>query len=185
MTGCQFKGECRMNQLSIKDRLLAARRVLFGQGDNAVICSFCGKSRQDGVGNIIAGPGVAICASCARIAMDWDLTDNFPKITGTTIDTFSIFYQHQACLLPQHRRQIDDELHWCAGELNAELIGWNYGWAKGDFVDGLTVYVRTRDNMNIAIFRETFTQTYLRLASAEVASPRSATLAAPWTSEIL
>ncbi len=71
------------------------------------------------------------------------------------------------------------------GELNAELIGWNYGWAKGDFVDGLTVYVRTRDNMNIAIFRETFTQTYLRLASAEVASPRSATLAAPWTSEIL
>ncbi len=67
---------------------------------------------------------------------------------------------------------------WCG-------IGWNYGWTQGDFVDGLTVYVRTRDNMNIAIFRETFTQTYLRLTSTEVASPRSATLAAPWLSEIL
>lgn len=172
-------------KVSFKARVQAARRVLFGQGDNAVICSFCGKSRQDGVGNIIAGPGVAICASCARIAMDWDLTDNFPKITGTTIDTFSIFYQHQACLLPHHRRLIDDELQWCAGELNAELIGWNYGWAKGDFVDGLTVYVRTRENVNITVFRETFTQTYLRLASTDVPSPRSATLAAPWLSEIL
>ncbi|MBP1878604.1 hypothetical protein G6L37_25110 [Agrobacterium rubi] len=174
-----------MNQLSIKDRLHAARRVLFGRSDNAVICSFCGKSRQDGVGNIVAGPRVAICASCARIALDWNLTSYFQDITGTTIDTFSIFYQHQACLLSQHRSQIDEELQWCAGAFDAELMGWNYGWAKGDFVDGLTVYVRIRNDVNIAIFRETFTQTYLRLASSDMTSPRTSTLAAPWPSETM
>lgn len=172
-------------KMSFKDRIGAARRALFATEDNAIICSFCGKNRNDGVGNIISGPGVAICASCARIAVDWNLTEYFVKIDGATIDTFSIFYQHQACLLPRHRSQINEELQRCADELDTELLGWTYGCAKGDFVDGLTVYVRVRNDVNIAIFRETFTQLYLRLIPSDAPSSPTATLVAPWPSEVL
>jgi hypothetical protein len=171
-----------MNQLSFKERFHAARRVLLGRGDNAVICSFCGKSRHDGVGNIIAGPGVAICASCAQTAVSWNLTTYFQDVSGTQIDTFQIFYQHQACLLSENRRRIDDELNRCAEELNAELMGWTYGWAKGDFVDGLAVYLRIGSSVNIAVFRETFTQSYLRLTTND---ERPARLATPWPSDVL
>ncbi|MES5099264.1 ClpX C4-type zinc finger protein [Agrobacterium sp. BA1120] len=169
-----------MNQLSIKDRLLAARRVLFGQGDNAVICSFCGKSRQDGVGNIIAGPGVAICASCSHIASHLNIIEDFSEVEGTLVHVLSIFFDHQACLLPERRSRMHAELLECASELDAKIVGWTYGWAENDFGDVLMVYARVRRDVNLAIFQDTFTEFFLRLMPANETTPRKATLAAPW-----
>jgi ClpX C4-type zinc finger len=52
------------------ERLRAAFRLLTKRGDAAVNCSFCGCNR-DQRHRIVAGPGVAICWECARIANDF------------------------------------------------------------------------------------------------------------------
>ena len=55
----------------LKDRLRAARRMVFRRGDDGVCCSFCGKDRNDGVNCIVKGPGIAICEACAQIVTDF------------------------------------------------------------------------------------------------------------------
>ncbi|SCX30351.1 hypothetical protein DSM25559_3508 [Agrobacterium rosae] len=35
-------------ELSLKDRLRAARRILFSSDDDVMLCSFCGQSRNHG-----------------------------------------------------------------------------------------------------------------------------------------
>ena len=56
---------------SLRERLRAARWMLFGRGDDAVVCSFCGADRSKRH-RIVAGPGVAICDDCVNVA-EWSV----------------------------------------------------------------------------------------------------------------
>ncbi|WP_037456501.1 ClpX C4-type zinc finger protein [Sinorhizobium fredii] len=96
-------------RLSIAGRLRAARRILFGRGDNAIVCSFCGEDRHGGARNIVTGPDVAICGKCAQTASDWCALASLKPQDGNEIDTFPIF-KLPASLLPSFRAHIAQEL---------------------------------------------------------------------------
>ncbi|APG93116.1 ClpX C4-type zinc finger protein [Sinorhizobium americanum] len=140
---------------SIPERLRAARRILFGRGDNAIVCSFCGEDRHGDVRNIVTGPGVAICGKCAQIAGEWCAVASLKPEAGNEIDTFPIF-EHPVSLLPSFRADIAEEMERCASALSCKLHGWGYGRGYGELYDALSVFVERPKGTNTAIFRETF-----------------------------
>ncbi|MDW9620220.1 ClpX C4-type zinc finger protein [Sinorhizobium meliloti] len=145
---------------SISERLRAARRILFGRGDNAIVCSFCGEDRHSDARNIVTGPGVAVCGKCAQIASDWCALASLRPEDGNEIDTFPIF-EHPASLIPSFRAHIAQELERCAGELSCRLIGWGYGCGYGELHDSVSIFVEMPKGRNIALFRETFIRSFL------------------------
>ena len=62
------------------ERFRAVYRLLTKRGDAAVHCSFCGCNREKGC-PIVAGPGVAICWECARLAGDFAYSSALEAVT--------------------------------------------------------------------------------------------------------
>jgi ribosomal protein L37AE/L43A len=119
------------------ERLRAAFRLLTKRGDDAVVCSFCGQGR-DKLSHIIAGPGVAICWDCARIATDiaYDSVMD-PATTGKTRFTVSPILEPGEKLKAPQRNALHDILTQQAAGHNCELLTWHYicGYqAIGDYL---------------------------------------------------
>jgi hypothetical protein len=152
---------------SVSQRLRAALRVIFGTGDDAVICSFCGDDRHSAGGNIVTGPGVAICSRCAQIAGDWCFTGSVTPDEGNEIDTFLIF-EHPAKVLPSFRSQIGEEMERCARELSCELVSWGYSCGYGELSDSISVFVERSKETNSAVLRETFIRMFVLAPPTEI-----------------
>ncbi len=140
---------------SFGERVRGALRLLKGRQDDAVICSFCGADRHAGAGNIVGGPGVAICAECIDIAMGWKTLASARAAEGMELDTFPLFAD-PGCLLPRTRAVLNDLIEDCATDLSSTLIGWSYARGYGDFTDGISVFVQRPAGVNAAVYRETF-----------------------------
>lgn len=145
---------------TFSERIRSARTILFGKGDDAVVCSFCGKDRHE-TGDIVTGPGVAICNQCAGIAQNWVFSNSLGAATeGKTFDTFLVLEQ-AASVIPEARAAIPGELSHCAAELSCDLICWSYFCGNGRMGDGLSVHIQAPATANITILRETFSRMYL------------------------
>ena len=151
-----------------RERLRSARQLLrgagvtlLGRGDDAVVCSFCGKDRHVTGCDIVAGPGVAICESCASLAVSYAHSQKLgPVPEGRTGDVVAMF-EFPATLLPPHRVSLDDDLASCAGELSCELISWGYFCGEGRVGDGLSVHIHAPAGANLPLLRESFRRFYL------------------------
>jgi ribosomal protein L37AE/L43A len=110
----------------LKDRLRAAFRLLTKRGDDAVACSFCGSGRYER-DRIIAGPGVAICWECARLAADsaYDSVVD-PATVGTTRITIAPVLAPGEKLTAQQRSTLHETLGGQAAEHGCELRTWHY-----------------------------------------------------------
>lgn len=135
-------------------RIRSARSILFGRGDDAFVCSFCGKDRHE-AGNIVAGPGVAICSWCANLALEFSNAASVTADDGKVIDSFYIV-EHPFCVLPGFRGEIDGEMAKCARELNCTLVSWAYSCGYGVFSDSLLVRIERPRTTNLDVLRETF-----------------------------
>lgn len=144
----------------MSQRLRAIFRMLFGRGDDAVVCSFCGDDRHSERRIIVAGPGVAICSKCVQIASDWCFTGLVTPDEGKEIDTFLMF-EHPTSLLPDFRAQIAEAIERCASELSCTLVGWSYACGYGEFSDSISVFIERSKTTNPAVLRETFIQMFL------------------------
>jgi hypothetical protein len=143
-----------------RQRLQGARRLLFARGDDAVPCSFCGKDRHETGCDIVAGPGVAICAICASIALDWANAQQIGEVAeGRVADVFAIF-EYPACLLSACRDRLDVDLKACAGALSCDLVSWGYFCGQGRVGDGLSIHLHAPRDANVSILRGTFQQLY-------------------------
>lgn len=142
-------------QLSIGDRFHGAWRILTGRGDDATVCSFCGKNRHDDANNIVAGPGVAICGQCIEIASKWKTLASVVPEDGMDLDSFDI-WEDQASLLPHVRQELDALFQNSASQLSSTLISWGYARGYPPFADGLSVFVQRPAYANTEIYRNTF-----------------------------
>jgi hypothetical protein len=142
---------------SFGERVRGALRLLKGRGDDAVVCSFCGEDRHANVGNIVSGPGVAICGACVDIAMNWKTLASAKPDEGKELDSFPLF-EHPASLLPESRATLNDLIEDCAAELSSSLIGWSYARGYGDFTDGISVFVQRPQGANGQVYQQTFTR---------------------------
>lgn len=113
-------------RLSLSKRLQAALRILLGRGDNAVACSFCGRTRASGE-TIVAGPGVAICGTCAFTALDQVATRDAPPPQPPLVEVCLMPLLEPACLLPAGRATLAADLARAAGTIPCALSGWSYG----------------------------------------------------------
>ncbi|MER2605147.1 MAG: ClpX C4-type zinc finger protein [Siculibacillus sp.] len=145
---------------SISDRLRALGRRLFSTEELEPVCSFCGADRHAGKGNIIAGPGVAICGHCAGLAASWNLTSEHRPSEGNEVDVVSVF-EEAASLLPAHRGRLGAEIERVAAALSCRAIGWGYGCGLGAWGDTITVWVERSGDADAATFRQTFARMIL------------------------
>ncbi len=108
------------------ERFRAAFRLLTKGGDDAVICSFCGKGR-DKLSHIVAGPGVAICWDCARIAANiaYDLTMH-PVTGGSRWITVAPVLEPSEKLTSSQRSALHETLTQQAVAHGCELLTWHY-----------------------------------------------------------
>lgn len=119
---------------TLSERLRATRRILFGRGDDAVACSFCGRDRLGG-SDIVAGPGVAICGSCAHVALEYISAQQAgAALPEGTSETGVIVMESPACLLPDFQATIAEDLTVAAASLSCAVRGWSYacGAEAGD-----------------------------------------------------
>lgn len=119
------------------ERFRAAFRLLTKRGDAAVHCSFCGCNRDKG-GTIVAGPGVAICWDCARIAGNaaYDATME-PVTNGRTHLTVAPVFNPGEKLTASQRNTIHETLMTQTIEKGCELLTWHYVCghpAAGDYL---------------------------------------------------
>ena len=124
---------------TVSDRLRAARRILFGQGVDAVVCSFCGRDRLGG-SDIVAGPGVAICGSCAHAALVSIWTQASPPPSDGTRALDVVVSIAPICLLPVSRASLPDDLSRIAAEMGCRVLGWSL--TSGTREDGDYLFVR-------------------------------------------
>lgn len=108
-----------------QDRLRAARRILFGRGDDAVACSFCGRDRLQTT-TIICGPGVAICGACAAMALEFAGEQGLAETPPGMAAVGLMLIEVPACLLPQRRATLAADLAAAAAPAQCRLLGWAY-----------------------------------------------------------
>ncbi len=159
------------NSLGWRDRLGNARQLLrgagtalLGRGDDAVVCSFCGKDRHETGCDIVAGPGVSICEACASLAVGYAHSLKLGAVPeGRTGDVVAMF-DHPATLLPPHRVSLNGDLARCASELSCELVSWGYFCGEGRVGDGLSVHIHAPAGANLPLLRESFRRLYFGAA---------------------
>lgn len=107
------------------ERIRGAARMLFGRGDNAIACSFCGRGKHAGE-TIVYGPGVAICAGCAHFALHVVTAGTdaqaraVEQVIGVTV------HDVPASLLPACRATLEADLVAAAACVQGRLLGWSY-----------------------------------------------------------
>lgn len=111
--------------INIKERVAGARRMLLGRGDEAVACSFCGRSAASGE-TIVAGPGVAICATCAYLALDFVARRDDDPLPPPLSEISVMPLLEPACLLPARRATLAADLAEAAAGTPCRLLGWSY-----------------------------------------------------------
>ena len=111
--------------ISFVERLLAARRILFGIGDNAACCSFCGRSKLSGE-TIVAGPGVAICGRCAHLSFNLIALQDDAAAPQSKVLTEVMLLAEPCCLLPSRRKTLEADLSAAAVAVPVTLQGWTY-----------------------------------------------------------
>lgn len=108
------------------ERLRAAYRLLTKRGDDAVHCSFCGCNRDKGC-PIIAGPGVAICWDCARIAANIAYDSVMEPVTdGRTRLTVAPVFAPGEKLTASQRSALHETLMNQVTAHRCELLTWHY-----------------------------------------------------------
>lgn len=124
---------------TVSERLRAARRMLFGRGDDAVACSFCGRDRLGG-SDIVAGPRVAICGACAHTALEAIWAQSAQRSPPGTWALDVIVSIAPICLVPAARADLPAHLARTAGEFGCTVLGWSL--TSGTREDGDYLYVR-------------------------------------------
>jgi len=140
--------------MTVKERVQGAIRILLGRGDNAEICSFCGRSRVSGE-TIIAGPGVAICGTCAFLALDYVATRNDPVVPHPMSEVGLTPILEPTCLLPSHRATLAADLAAAAASVPCHLVGWSYS-CNSRTGDHLAVRVACSEDMDKEHVHEQF-----------------------------
>lgn len=112
-------------RITIRERIAGALRMLLGRGDDALACSFCGRSAASGE-TIVAGPAVAICAPCAYVALDAVASrgDDPPHPSLSEISVMPLL--EPVCLLPARRATLAADLADAAAGASCRLLGWSY-----------------------------------------------------------
>lgn len=100
--------------------------MLLGRGDDAVACSFCGRSAISGE-TIVAGPGVAICGTCAYLALDSIASRNDESAPPRLSEIGVMPLAAPTCLLPARRATLATDLAEAAASVPCQLLGWSYG----------------------------------------------------------
>ncbi|MFD2441219.1 ClpX C4-type zinc finger protein [Paracoccus kondratievae] len=121
--------------LTLRERVQGACRLLFGRGDNALICSFCGRSRISGE-TVVAGPGVAICGSCSFLALDSIEGQTASSEIKDLTQTGVMPLLEPMCLLPALRERLAEDLSAAAASVHCDLVGWSYHCSSstGDYL---------------------------------------------------
>jgi ClpX C4-type zinc finger len=119
------------------ERFRAAFRLLTKRGDAAVHCSFCGCNRDKGV-SIIAGPGVAICWDCARIAANIAYDTVMEPVTAgrTRLTVAPVFAPGEKLSASQRSALHETLMNQMAGH-GCELLTYHYvcsHHAAGDYL---------------------------------------------------
>jgi len=140
--------------MTVKERMQGAIRILLGRGDNAEVCSFCGRFRLSGE-TIIAGPGVAICGTCAFLALDYVGTRNEPAVALPLIEVGLMPILEPTCLLPSHRATLAADLAAAAASVPCHLVGWSYSCSSRTG-DHLAVRVACTEDMDKELVHERF-----------------------------
>ncbi|WP_191084032.1 ClpX C4-type zinc finger protein [Roseococcus microcysteis] len=153
--------------MTVKERVQGAIRILFGRKENVPTCSFCGRSRLSGE-TIVAGPGVAICESCAFMALDQVATQNDPAAPQGLIEIGLMPLYEAVCLLPAQRATLADDLAAAAARVPCHLLGWSYSCSSrtGDY---LAVRVACTEDVDKDLVPERF---HAALFSNDVAASR-------------
>lgn len=146
-------------RISVRERLQAAVRVLFARGDNGTICSFCGRSPILGE-TIVAGPGVAICASCAYLALDFVAVRGDGAIPNGLFEVGLMPLLEPICLLPSGRMTLEADLTAAAQGVPCQLMGWSYNCNSrgGDY---LSVRVACAEDIASEEVHRRFIDTFL------------------------
>lgn len=153
---------------AFSQRLRSARRILFGRATNATICSFCGEDRFQ-TQYIVAGPGVAICGSCAQGTLEVIAAQSGKPVPDGMRDFFVLVMVHPASLLPARRATLAADLSRAAEALDCELLGWSYSVGSkedGDYL-GVRLAIRNEDEASLS---DRFVAAFL-LPSAEEEEP--------------
>ena len=154
-----------MTSPSFASRLRGARRILFGRGDDAVICSFCGGDRLGGH-DIVAGPDVAICGSCAHTAMDSIWTQSAPPPSAGKRALGVIVSVSPLCLLPAVRASLPGDLARIAAEFGCDVLGWSLTSGTREDGDYLFVQLARPDDETKPNLHAEFTEAVLAPPSA-------------------
>ncbi len=130
-------------------RLKGAWSLLFGRGDNATVCSFCGQSRH-AVEQLIAGPGAtSICNRCIFLCNQVLLEHAGPPgfrrhAEGAHAKAISIQLGHDDVILASVERVALEALLAALVDAlpESQLAGWSYMHGQDRF-DLLTVEIVT------------------------------------------
>lgn len=141
-------------KITLAERLKTARTVLLGRGDDALVCSFCGKNRHE-VGYLVRGPGANICSWCTSIAHLFIVNAELTPAPDKAIETFLVI-EEPAKLLPVFQASLGPVLSQCAHELHCKLMTWSYSDGGEVMSDSLSVTVEIDRGTNLSVFRETF-----------------------------
>jgi ClpX C4-type zinc finger len=120
------------------ERFRAAFRLLTKRGDAAVHCSFCGCNR-DQRHRIVAGPGVAICWECARLANDIAYTSIMePAVNGKVRLTVTPVLSGDEKLNAAQWVSLPEALAHVASNHGSELATWCYVCGHSAIADHLS-----------------------------------------------
>ena len=149
-----------MPGLPLTDRLRGALRLLLGRGHDAVACSFCGRSRASGE-TIVAGPGVAICGTCAFTALDHVATRDTPPPDPPLVEIGLMPILEPTCLLPASRATLEADLARAAARIPCTLIGWSYSCSSRTG-DQLSVRVACGEDVDRDMLHDRFRAAFLQ-----------------------
>lgn len=160
----------RIAPASIRKRLKAAFRILFGKGDEGVCCSFCGKSRH-ATNWIVAGPGVAICGDCANIAVDVTyfhiappVKEGFkPFVVGPMVEQT----RARNLAIYDHVRGWLDET---AAGMSARVICWHARCGNSNVDDYISAAIAVETNVDTQAFDAEFKRRFKKRWDAFEAS---------------
>lgn len=107
------------------ERIRGAARMLFGRGDDAFACSFCGRGKHAGE-TIVCGPGVAICAGCAHLALHAVTSATDAQTRTGEKGVGVLVHDVPASLLPAYRATLEADLAAAAVCVQGRLLGWSY-----------------------------------------------------------
>lgn len=116
----------RITPSALTVRLRAATRLVLARGDDAVVCSFCGRDRRQ-VARLVCGPGVAICDECARVVVDFAAASGqVPPGAGRQLLTVTPVLDPGERLTTEQQVRLPEVLTQCAAIADGRLAGWSY-----------------------------------------------------------